>query len=246
MSTLVVIPARYGSTRFEGKPLADILGKPMIVHVWERARAARTPDHVIVATDDERVKDAVETHGGEAVLTARDHPTGTDRIAEVARATEHEIIINVQGDEPLLEPGMVDEVAILLRDDPRADMATLMMPIASEEEFKNPNVVKVVVDAAGYALYFSRAPIPYPRVAGVLHPHGHIGIYGYRRDFLLTFTGLAPTPLERAESLEQLRALEHGYRIRVAATRWLYAGVSVDTPDDIEVVRTILARATSR
>ncbi len=242
MSTLVVIPARYGSTRFEGKPLADILGKPMIVHVWERARAAKAPDRVLVATDDERIKRAVEAHGGEAVLTSHDHPTGTDRIAEVARATDHESIINVQGDEPLLEPGMVDEVAALLRDDPRADMATLMTPIATEEEFRHPNVVKVVADMAGYALYFSRAPIPHPRVPGILQPHVHIGIYGYRREFLLAFTRLAPTPLEITESLEQLRALEHGYRIRIAATQFPYAGVSVDTPDDIEAVKAVLTR----
>jgi 3-deoxy-manno-octulosonate cytidylyltransferase (CMP-KDO synthetase) len=137
---------------------------------------------------------------------------------------------------------MVDEVATLLRDDPQAAMATLMTPITTDEEFQNPNVVKVTADLAGYALYFSRAPIPFPRVAGVVQPQVHIGIYGYRKDFLLTFTGLAPTPLERTESLEQLRALEHGYRIRVAETRFPYAGVSVDTPDDIEAVKAVLAR----
>lgn len=242
MSILVVIPARYGSTRFEGKPLADILGKPMIVHVWERARSARSADRVLVATDDERIRRAVEAHGGEAVLTSREHPTGTDRVAEVARALDHEIIINVQGDEPLLEPGMVDEVAGLLLDDPEAEMATLMTPIDTDEEFHRPNVVKVVADGAGYALYFSRAPIPYQRVLGVAQPHVHIGIYGYRREFLMAFTRLAPTPLERAESLEQLRALEHGYRIRIAATRFPYAGISVDTPDDIEAVKAVLTR----
>lgn len=242
MSTLVVIPARYGSTRFEGKPLADILGKPMIVHVWERARAAKAADRVLVATDDERITRAVEAYGGEAVLTSREHPTGTDRIAEVAHATDHEIIINVQGDEPLLEPGMVDEVAALLLDDSRADMATLMTPIVTEEEFQHPNVVKVVANVAGYALYFSRAPIPHSRIAGIVQPYVHIGIYGYRREFLLKFTRLAPTPLERTESLEQLRALEHGYRIRIAATQFPYAGVSVDTPDDIEAVRAVLTR----
>ncbi|HXX36569.1 MAG TPA: 3-deoxy-manno-octulosonate cytidylyltransferase [bacterium] len=243
MRALVVIPARYGSTRFEGKPLADLAGKPMIVHVWERARAAKTVTQVVVATDDNRIKSAVEVHGGEARLTASTHPTGTDRVAEVARGVDCDLVVNVQGDEPLLEPGMVDEVIDLLREDQRADMSTLMMPITSDEEFQNPNVVKVVADLNGNALYFSRGQIPYPRVRNVVSPQVHIGIYGYRREFLLRFTQLKPTPLEQTESLEQLRALEHGYRIRVAQTRYPYPGVSVDTPADLELVAAILAKA---
>jgi len=243
MRTLVVIPARYGSTRFEGKPLAALAGKPMIVHVLERARAAKTATQVVVATDDARIKSAVEAHGGEARITASTHATGTDRVAEVARVIDCDLVVNVQGDEPLLEPGMVDEVIGLLCDDPRADMATLTMPITSEEEFHNPNVVKVVADRNGNALYFSRAQIPYPRVKDAAPPQVHIGIYAYRREFLLQCTRLAPTPLELAESLEQLRALEHGYRIRVSQTRHPYTGVSVDTPADLEVVEAILAKA---
>jgi 3-deoxy-manno-octulosonate cytidylyltransferase (CMP-KDO synthetase) len=244
MRALVVIPARYGSTRFEGKPLALLAGKPMIIHVLERARAAKSVTQVIVATDDERIQRAVAAHGGEARITATTHPTGTDRVAEVARGIECDIVVNVQGDEPLLEPGMVDEVIGLLRDDSQADMATLMMPITTDEEFQNPNVVKVVADRHGRALYFSRAQIPYPRVRGAATPQVHIGIYAYRREFLLEFTRLAPTPLEQAESLEQLRALEHGHRIRVSQTRFPYTGVSVDTPADLDVVASILAKAT--
>jgi len=243
MRALVVIPARYGSTRFEGKPLAVLAGKPMIIHVLERARAAKSATQIIVATDDERIQRAVAAHGGEARITAKTHPTGTDRVAEVARGIECDVVVNVQGDEPLLEPGMIDEVIGLLRDDPQADMATLMMPITTDAEFQNPNVVKVVTDQNGRALYFSRAQIPYPRVRGATTPQVHIGIYAYRREFLLQFTRLAPTRLEQTESLEQLRALEHGHRIRVSQTRFPYAGVSVDTPADLEVVATILAKA---
>jgi 3-deoxy-manno-octulosonate cytidylyltransferase (CMP-KDO synthetase) len=247
MRALVVIPARYGSTRFEGKPLAMLAGKPMIVHVLQRARAAKSATLVVVATDDARIQRAVEAHGGEARMTASTHATGTERVAEVARAIECDLVVNVQGDEPLLEPGMVDEVVNLLRADPRADMATLMTPLASEEEFRNPNVVKVVADLNGNALYFSRAPIPCPRVSDVALRCAHIGIYAYRREFLLEFPGLAPTPLEQTESLEQLRALEHGRRIRVAQTRCPYHGVSVDTPGDLAAVAAILAKGpTSR
>ena len=237
MRTLCVIPARYASTRLPGKPLADICGKPMICRVLERASRAQKPEKVIVATDDERIYDAVRAEGGEALLTRADHPTGTDRLAEVAEAyPEVDLIVNVQGDEPLIEPSVIDDLIAPFEMDENLPMATVMVRMDDAAEQLNPNNVKVIVDKLGYALYFSRSLVPYPRaVAGPVYKH--IGIYAYRRDFLLRYARLEPTPLERAESLEQLRALENGYGIRVLETDCRFVGV--DTPEDLALVNKI-------
>lgn len=237
MRTLCVIPARYASTRLPGKPLADICGKPMICRVLERASRAQKTEKVIVATDDERIYDAVRAEGGEAILTRADHPTGTDRLAEVAEAyPEVDLIVNVQGDEPLIEPSVIDDLIAPFEMDENLPMATVMVRMDDAAEQLNPNNVKVIVDKLGYALYFSRSLVPYPRaVAGPVYKH--IGIYAYRRDFLLRYARLEPTPLERAESLEQLRALENGYGIRVLETDCRFVGV--DTPEDLALVNKI-------
>ena len=237
MRTLCVIPARYASTRLPGKPLADICGKPMICRVLERASRAKKPEKVIVATDDERIYNAVRAEGGEAILTRADHPTGTDRLAEVAEAyTEVDLIVNVQGDEPLIEPSVIDDLIAPFEMEENLPMATVMVRMEDAAEQLNPNNVKVVVDKLGYALYFSRSLVPYPRAAaGPVYKH--IGIYAYRRDFLLRYARLEPTPLEKAESLEQLRALENGYGIRVLETDCRFVGV--DTPEDLALVNKI-------
>ena len=243
-SAVAIIPARFDSSRFPGKALADLCGKPMIVHVYERVRQARGLDAVIVATDDERIAAAVTRHGGTVRMTAHDHPTGTDRIAEVARQLSCDIVVNVQGDEPLIDPLTVEDVVRSLVDDPALPMATVRRPITDQADYLNPHVVKVTVDARGDALYFSRAAIP-GRAGEQADPmppcHAHIGLYAYRRDFLLTFAGLPQTPLERIESLEQLRALEHGFRIRTVST--LSEPVGVDTPEDLERARERLLAA---
>ena len=237
MRTLCVIPARYASTRLPGKPLADICGKPMICRVLERASRAQKPEKVIVATDDERIYDAVRAEGGEAFLTRADHPTGTDRLAEVAEAyPEVDLIVNVQGDEPLIEPSVIDDLIAPFEMDENLPMATVMVRMEDAAEQLNPNNVKVIVDKLGYALYFSRSLVPYPRAAaGPVYKH--IGIYAYRRDFLLRYARLEPTPLEKAESLEQLRALENGYGIRVLETDCRFVGV--DTSEDLALVNKI-------
>ena len=237
MRTLCVIPARYASTRLPGKPLADICGKPMICRVLERASRAQKPEKVIVATDDERIYDVVRAEGGEAILTRADHPTGTDRLAEVAEAyPEVDLIVNVQGDEPLIEPSVIDDLIAPFEMDENLPMATVMVRMDDAAEQLNPNNGKVIVDKLGYALYFSRSLVPYPRAAaGPVYKH--IGIYAYRRDFLLRYARLEPTPLERAESLEQLRALENGYGIRVLETDCRFVGV--DTPEDLALVNKI-------
>ena len=240
--TVAIIPARYSSTRFPGKPLADIAGRPMIEHVYRRAAAARGVDAVVVATDDERIAAAVERFGGAARMTAPDHRTGTDRIAEVARQLDTcEVIVNVQGDEPLIEPEMIAEVVDPLATDPAVLMTTSRRALTEGADYSNPHVVKVVVDRNGDALYFSRSPIPYVRDEAPGGVFRHVGLYGYRRQFLLDFAALPQTPLETAESLEQLRALEHGYRIRTVATH--YDSIGVDTPEDLERVRRHLLAA---
>jgi 3-deoxy-manno-octulosonate cytidylyltransferase (CMP-KDO synthetase) len=223
MKFRVVIPARYASTRLPGKPLADIGGKPMVVRVAERAAEAGA-EEAIIATDDARVQQAVEQAGFRALMTSPEHASGTDRLAEVAEildCADDDIIVNVQGDEPLIAPALIRECALCLTLHEQAAIATLAHPIFSTEEFRNPNVVKVVTDEQGYALYFSRAMIPWPRDAfaggDASFPEGlpvlrHIGLYAYRAKFLREFAGLAPAPLERFEMLEQLRALWHGYR----------------------------------
>ena len=240
MKAICVIPARYSSTRLPGKPLALIAGKPMIQHVYERAREAKLPARVLVATDHEQVFSAVKAFGGEVVMTSPHHPTGTDRLAEVAaRLEDVDVIVNVQGDEPLIEPSIIDQLAGEFVHTPELTMATLAAPLL-ETEYHMPSAVKVVTDLAGYALYFSRSLIHHPRnqVAGQTF-YKHIGIYAYRRDFILKFAALPPTPLEKVESLEQLRALEHGYRIKVLKTE--FASVGVDTPEDLERVNAIIA-----
>lgn len=234
---LCVIPARFASTRLPGKPLKDIQGLPMIVRVYERARQARRLLDTVVATDDERIKAALEAAGGKAVMTRADHPTGTDRLAEVAeKYPDVDIILNVQGDEPLIDPALIDELAAAFDGEPELAMATVATPIEDEAERDNPNNVKVVLDKRGYALYFSRSRIPYPRKAGA-PVYKHIGIYAYRRDFLLAYARLAPTPLEESESLEQLRALENGCRIKVITTNRKFVGV--DTEEDLKRVNEI-------
>jgi 3-deoxy-manno-octulosonate cytidylyltransferase (CMP-KDO synthetase) len=232
-----VIPARYASTRLPGKPLADIGGRPMIEHVYRRAAAARGIAQVLVATDDARIASAVESFGGTAILTRADHPTGTDRIAEVARALQADLIVNVQGDEPFLDPAAIESAMAPLQADAAIVMGTLGHALDEAADADNPHVVKVVVDQAGFALYFSRAPIPHRRAAGSpgLSVLRHVGLYVYRREFLLRLASLAPTPLECAESLEQLRALEYGFRIRVVPTT--LTTLSVDTPEDLERAR---------
>jgi 3-deoxy-manno-octulosonate cytidylyltransferase (CMP-KDO synthetase) len=235
---VVIIPARYESTRLPGKPLADLHGRPMIQHVYQRAQRVHGVDRVLVATDDERIRAAVAAFGGDVVMTSGAHRTGTDRLAEAATGLDADVVVNVQGDLPLLDPAMVEAALAPLRADAGLPMATIKTAIRAREELDNPNVVKVVTDAAGYALYFSRSPVPYRRDGGAELGFKHIGLYVYRREFLLTFARLAPTPLERAEQLEQLRALEHGFRIKVAAVD--AASIEVDTPADLERARAAL------
>lgn len=251
MSFTVLIPARFASTRLPGKPLSDILGKPMVVRVALRAHASGA-ERVVVATDDERIRAAAAEHGIEAVLTRADHATGTDRLAEAAlllRLDEASIAVNVQGDEPLLEPALIRAVAEELRERPDASIATACHPIEDPEEAFNPNVVKVVLDRAGYALYFSRATIPWARDAFAaardrlpagLPLYRHYGLYAYRVGFLAHFPSLAASPIERFEALEQLRALWHGHRIAVRIAQGTPAP-GVDTAEDLERVRALYA-----
>ena len=248
----VVIPARYASSRLPGKPLADIGGRPMVLHVLERALQAGA-ESVVVATDDARVQQAVEAAGYQALMTSPDHQSGTERLVEVAETlgwADDTLVVNVQGDEPLIDPALIREAArqLVLHDD--AVMATLAHPIHDHADFINPNVVKVVTDEAGYALYFSRAPIPWPRDAFAAQqamPHElgalrHIGLYAYRAGFLRTYASLASSPLERYEMLEQLRVLWHGHRISLGITPTAPAP-GVDTPEDLKRVRSLFAAA---
>lgn len=240
MSALVVIPARYGAVRFPGKPLALLKGKPMIQHVYEGAARAARAAEVVVATDDERIAEAVKRFGGRAELTSPSARSGTERAAEVARTREAGIVVNVQGDEPLVRPEQVDALIEFLERHAAVPMASLMTAL-KPSDLDNPNAVKVVVDREGFALYFSRAPIPHARLDGVRPPrYKHLGLYGYQRHFLLQFAGLPPTPLEQAEQLEQLRALEHGYRIKLLETA--YETIGVDTPEDLKRVEDILSQ----
>jgi len=246
----VVIPARYASTRLPGKPLVDIAGKPMVVWVAERAHKSGA-HQVVIATDDQRILDAAQHHGFAAVMTRIDHVSGTDRIAEVAahqRWADDAIVVNVQGDEPLIEAALIIEVATALANSKDAVMATACHAIHTKADFINPNIVKVVLDIHGHALYFSRAPIPYPRDAFADNaelPEGipayrHIGIYAYRAKFLKQYANIAPVGIEQFESLEQLRVLHHGYKIAVAISDNAPA-VGVDTAEDLAYVRSILS-----
>ena len=238
MKAICVIPARYFSTRLPGKPLKDICGKPMIVRVYERAKLAKKISEVIVATDDERILQAVEENSGRAVMTRADHKTGTDRLAEVAeKFSDADLIINVQGDEPLIESSLIDELVEQFTDDENLQMATVATELTDDAEIKNPNNVKVIFDKNNDALYFSRSQIPYPRNAGFSKTYKHIGIYAYRRNFLLQYAKMESTPLEQSESLEQLRALENGYKIRVIISDCKFVGV--DTEEDLKLVNEI-------
>ena len=245
-SVLAVIPARFASTRFPGKPLADLAGRSMLEHVYRRASAASRVHGTVVATDDDRIAEAVAGFGGAAIMTRADHPSGTDRIAEAIAALPCRLVVNVQGDEPLVEPAAIDAAIAPMLDDPTIEMCTLSRPLADVDEFTSPHVVKVITDLRGRALYFSRAPIPG-------HPNGaagaqdcwnsgssaaHIGLYVYRRDVLLKLAGLPQVPLEEVERLEQLRALAHGIGIHVVRT--LHHSVGVDTPADLERVRQLM------
>jgi len=249
MKITAIIPARYGSTRFEGKPLADILGKPMIQWVYEGARQSKLIDEVIVATDDLRIFEAVQGFGGNVVMTSPEHPTGTDRVAEVAQKLRSEILVNVQGDEPLIKGSIIDKAIRPLLRDETLQMSSLMTRIKDIKDWLNPHQVKVVVDGKGFALYFSRSPIPFPRdftIDQILtNPDMRgkllskklfktIGLYVYRRSFLLKLARMKPTPLENLEKLEQLRVLENGYKIKVIPVD--YEPIGVDVPSDIPKV----------
>ncbi|MEI6285646.1 MAG: 3-deoxy-manno-octulosonate cytidylyltransferase [Bacillota bacterium] len=238
MKILCVIPARYASTRLPGKPLLQLAGKPMVWRVYERASRAELPQKTVVATDSQEIYDTILHMGGQAVMTRSDHPTGTDRLAEVAELfPEFDIIVNVQGDEPLIEPCVIDQLAEALINDREAQMATCMNEM-DEEEYNNPAAVKVVTDINGSALYFSRSVLPYPRNKTGVPVYKHIGIYAYRREFLIKYAKMAPTPLELTESLEQLRALENGYKIKVIKVPFKFYGV--DTLEDFLRVEKIL------
>jgi 3-deoxy-manno-octulosonate cytidylyltransferase (CMP-KDO synthetase) len=232
-----IIPARYGSSRLPGKPLADIAGKPLVWHVLQRAGRAGSLDRVLVATDDARVCDAVRELGGEAVMTSPDHASGTDRVAEVARDLDTTIVVNIQGDE-LLEPGSLDRLVEALERDPSADLATLRLPLR-DADLSDPNVVKVVCTTNGRALYFSRAPVPHRFRDPAARRWSHVGVYGFRRERLLEFATLPPTDLEREEGLEQLRALENGWSVQVVDAEGEF--LEVNTPEDLERARQVLA-----
>lgn len=245
MRVTAVIPARYASTRFEGKALADIMGKPMVQRVYERTSRASLVSEVIVATDDRRIEEAVKAFGGRVEMTSASHETGTDRLAEVAERIDSEIIVNVQGDEPLIEPAMIDEVIRPLVDDDSVLMGTLKSRVRNLHDFLSPNVVKVVTDRDGFALYFSRSPLPFFRdkwndlkdeafASGRLLCFKHVGIYVYRREFLIRYARMPQTHLECSEKLEQLRALENGCRIKVVETE--HESIGVDSPADLEKV----------
>jgi 3-deoxy-manno-octulosonate cytidylyltransferase (CMP-KDO synthetase) len=241
MAVVAIIPARYGSTRLPGKPLTNIGGKPMIQHVYESTLKARGLDRVLVATDDRRVAETVQGFGGEVVMTSKDHASGTDRLAEVARKIKVDWLVNVQGDLPFIHPETITRAVQPMRRDRSIPMGTVCTPIDNEEEWRSPNIVKVVRDANKFAIYFSRATIPFPRNdvsqsdgrkgKKKIWGHRHLGLYVYRRDFLLKFARLRPTLLEQAESLEQLRALVYGHRIFVADVD--ERSIEVDTPEDL-------------
>jgi 3-deoxy-manno-octulosonate cytidylyltransferase (CMP-KDO synthetase) len=237
---LGVIPARFASSRFPGKALASVAGKPMLQHVYERASQARYLTSLIIATDDDRIFDAARAFGARVRMTRDDHASGTDRAAEIASAENCDIVVNIQGDEPLIDPDAIDAAILPMAHDSEIQMATLKKRIEDPTEISNPNVVKVVTDLNGDAIYFSRSPIPYYRDGAASGPYyKHIGLYLYQRDFLLGYSALPVGPLEQAERLEQLRALESGLRIRVVETD--YESLGVDTPQDLERVETLFA-----
>ena len=235
-----IIPARWGSSRFPGKPLHPLAGKPLLQHVHERACECRSLDEVLVATDDPRIRDACESFGARVAMTSSEHPSGTDRIAEAAEdIPQASHVINLQGDEPLLDPGLIDRLVETLVSDPGLQMVTAANPISDESQLDDPNIVKLVMDGNGDALYFSRSPIPYRRSSPAdLPSFRHVGLYGYRRDFLRRFVSWPPSLLEQAEQLEQLRALENGARIRVIVTR--HEAIGLDTPEQVPQLEELL------
>ena len=247
-TVVAVIPARYQSSRLPGKPLADIGGRPMVEHVYRRAAAATAVGRVLVATDDARIHAAVTAFGGEAWMTSAAHQTGTDRLAEVVRDVACEFVVNLQGDEPLIDPSLIDDTLEVLAGDPTCSISTVRCPISGPAELADPSVVKVVVNHNGDALYFSRSAIPYHRApsgdeSGATLGYKHVGLYAYRRECLLHLASLQPTPLERMERLEQLRALESGHRIHTVKTT--QNPIGVDTPDDLEHVRRLVSTGTN-
>lgn len=241
MKVICVIPARFASTRLPGKPLALIAGKPMIQHVYTKACQAKLPEEVIVATDDQKVVEVVKGFGGNVVMTSSEHPSGTDRLAEVAlNYPDVDVIVNVQGDEPMITPQVIDALAEAFNKDPGLSMTTLKT-LMEPEEYDNPNAVKVVTDLNDYALYFSRSLVPYPRKKNdAFKVYKHVGVYAYRRDFLLQYAALEPTPLEQVESLEQLRVLENGFKIKVLTSD--FHGIGIDTKDDLDAVNKLFAQ----
>lgn len=233
MTAIGIIPARYASVRFPGKVLAAIGGKPMIQHVWEKAQAAQELDDVLIACDHPDVFRAGMQFGAKVVMTNPAHPSGTDRIAEAAQELEFDIIVNIQGDEPFIDPKTINDLTLLLKNDAACPMGTVIKAIADEQEFNNPNVVKCVVDQQGYALYFSRSPIPYNRNGGPypMQRYKHLGLYAYRKEFLMAYKTWSKSTLESTEQLEQLRVLDKGHRIKTALTA--YESIAVDVPDDL-------------
>lgn len=240
MKTIGVIPARYGSTRFKAKVLADLCGKPLIQHVWERARKSKKLDDLLIACDDQRIFDAAKKFKANVVLTSKDHPSGSDRIAEAVAKRNVDLVVNIQGDEPLIDPRVIDALVKALENDKNSSMATVIKKIERREELNNPNVVKVVVDKDFYALYFSRSLIPYQRDAERVEYWKHLGIYAYRKDFLLKFKDLPKSRLEKIEQLEQLRALENGFKIKAIITD--SETIGVDTAEDLKRVKKILSK----
>ncbi|MFH1478949.1 MAG: 3-deoxy-manno-octulosonate cytidylyltransferase [Candidatus Omnitrophota bacterium] len=234
MNAIGIIPARYGSTRFEGKLLADLCGKPVIQHTWENAKKSKSIEDLIIATDDKRIYNLAKGFGANVTYTSKAHKSGSDRLTEVVSTIDTKIVVNIQADEPFIHPTMIDEVVSPLLKDKSIHMSTLCHKIKNREELLDPNVVKVVVDRSGLALYFSRSPIPYDRNNSLKTTgyYKHIGLYAYTRDFLFTFKSLPQSRLEKIERLEQLRALENGYNIKVSETR--FDTVGIDTPEDLE------------
>ncbi|WP_417039204.1 3-deoxy-manno-octulosonate cytidylyltransferase [Dialister hominis] len=241
MKIACIIPSRYASTRLPGKPLRMIAGETLVHRVYERAALAKLPDIVIVATDNEKIESEVKSFGGRVMMTSPDHPTGTDRLAEVAASlTDYDIVVNVQGDEPFINPDVIDSLAKMLAERDDLDMTTAAAPL-KEDEYDDPSAVKVVVNQKGEALYFSRSLIPYPRNEFSVPPLKHVGIYAYRRDFLLAYAGMKQTPLEKTESLEQLRALEMGYKIGVI--RIDSEDIGIDTEEDLKKANRLFERS---
>lgn len=241
MKIACIIPSRYASTRLQGKPLRMIAGETLVHRVYERAALAKLPDIVIVATDNEKIESEVKSFGGRVMMTSPDHPTGTDRLAEVAASLpDYDIVVNVQGDEPFINPDVIDSLAKMLAERDDLDMTTAAAPL-KEDEYDDPSAVKVVVNQKGEALYFSRSLIPYPRNEFSVPPLKHVGIYAYRRDFLLAYAGMKQTPLEKTESLEQLRALEMGYKIGVI--RIDSEDIGIDTEEDLKKANRLFERS---